>query len=92
MREVTWTPAMETWVQEALSRSKPLTVRQLDILRPLFRKVYEQQQSRDAEQLIARSIQECPQPVRARGILFGAGQVGGVSRTRPRVQRDRRRR
>ncbi|KXX59428.1 hypothetical protein [Rhodococcus sp. LB1] len=43
MSTVEWTPAMEAWLQEALSRSKPLTVRQLDTILPLFRKVREQQ-------------------------------------------------
>lgn len=38
MSDVVWTPAMEAWKAEALSRCKPLTVRQLDIIRPLARK------------------------------------------------------
>jgi hypothetical protein len=34
-----WTPAMHAWLAEVTSRMEPLTVRQLDIIRPLARKV-----------------------------------------------------
>lgn len=38
-RKVEWTPAMHAWLAEVTSRMEPLTVRQLDIIRPLARKV-----------------------------------------------------
>ncbi|WP_332519172.1 hypothetical protein [Speluncibacter jeojiensis] len=28
-----WTPQMQAWVDETLSRSRPLTVRQMDVIR-----------------------------------------------------------
>ena len=36
--ELEWTAAMEAWAQETLSRSKPLTVRQLDIVTGAFQR------------------------------------------------------
>lgn len=37
--KVEWTPEMQAWLDEVMSRSKPLSVRQLDIIRPLARRV-----------------------------------------------------
>lgn len=34
-----WTPAMQAWLEETMSRSRPLSVRQLDIIRPLISEV-----------------------------------------------------
>ena len=42
MSTVEWTPEMRAWLDEVMSRSKPLSVRQLDIIVPLARKVHEQ--------------------------------------------------
>ena len=33
-----WTPEMQKWLEETMSRSKPLSVRQLDVVRTAFRK------------------------------------------------------
>ncbi|WP_288076313.1 hypothetical protein [Rhodococcus sp. (in: high G+C Gram-positive bacteria)] len=33
-----FTPEEEAWIEEALSRSKPPTVEQLDVITPLFRR------------------------------------------------------
>jgi hypothetical protein len=37
MSGVEWTPAMQAWLDEVMSRSKPLSVRQLDLVRSLAR-------------------------------------------------------
>lgn len=34
-----WSPAMQAWLDEVMSRSKPLTVFQLDAIKSEFRKV-----------------------------------------------------
>jgi hypothetical protein len=36
MSTAEWTPAMQAWLEEAMSRSRPLSVRQLDLIRPLI--------------------------------------------------------
>ncbi|MFC9549819.1 hypothetical protein ACFTWF_03115 [Rhodococcus sp. NPDC056960] len=36
MSEVEWTPAMQTWLEETLSRSKPLTEDQLAVIKREF--------------------------------------------------------
>ena len=42
MAKVDWTPAMQKWLDEVMSRCPALSVRQLDIIVPLARKVHEQ--------------------------------------------------
>lgn len=43
-----WTPAMEEWAIETLSRSKPLSVRQLDTVTAAFRRTVNRNQDRVA--------------------------------------------
>ena len=42
-----WTPAMQAWLDETMSRSKPPTIRQLDIVRNAFRNAAASQPSED---------------------------------------------
>lgn len=34
-----WTPAMEKWLEETMSRSKPLTAYQIDVIKREFKRV-----------------------------------------------------
>lgn len=38
-RRPEWTPAMQEWLDETMSRSKPLTANQIDVIKREFKRV-----------------------------------------------------